>query len=57
MNPLNNKRVALEKNVEFKKQLLSNHKLKEYFKQNPQEKEIILNDIQKSNVGKDKIMY
>lgn len=44
---LDNKTVNNEKVIEFKKQLLSSSKLKEYFKQHPQEKEILLNDIQK----------
>ncbi len=57
LKTLDNKNVKLEKTVEFKKQLLSNFKLKEYFKANPQEKEIILNDISKSNSGKDKILF
>jgi len=54
---LNPKRVKAEKNVEFKKQVLANHKLKEYFQQNPQEKDVLLNDIKNSNVGKDKLMF
>jgi len=38
-----------EKTIEFKKQLVSNKSLKEYFKQNPQEKEILLGDIEKAH--------
>lgn len=44
---LSNKQVAREKMLEFKKQLVSNKGLREYFDGNPQEKEILLNDIQK----------
>lgn len=53
---LNNKRVKEEKLLEFKKQVVSNKSLKAYFKNNPQEKEILQNDITKSSF-KDKIMY
>jgi hypothetical protein len=42
---LDNKTVKLEKVNEFKKQLLSNKRLKEYFKDHPQEKEILQNDL------------
>lgn len=42
---LSNKQVAREKMLEFKKQLVSNKGLREYFDGNPQEKEILLNDI------------
>lgn len=48
---LDNKTVKTEKVNEFKKQLLSNKRLKEYFSQHPEEKEILLNDIQKNDVG------
>lgn len=42
---LSSKSVQQQKVLEFKKQLVSNKSLKEYFKENPQEKEILLNDI------------
>jgi len=48
---LDNKRVKEEKTNEFKKQLLSNKRLKEYFKSNPQEREILLNDISKTDTS------
>lgn len=54
---LDNKTVKNEKTNEFKKQLLSNKRLKEYFKDHPQEKEILLNDIQKNDTNKNLIMY
>lgn len=34
--------------IEFKKQIVSARGLKEYFKSNPMEKEILMNDIQKA---------
>jgi len=42
---LSNKRVRDEKLLEFKKQILSNKSLKEYFKNNPTEKSVLQNDI------------
>jgi len=42
---LSNKRVRDEKLIDFKKQVVSNRSLKEYFKNNPQEKEVLQNDI------------
>lgn len=44
---LSSKRVRDEKLLEFKKQVVSNKSLKEYFKNNPVEKEVLQNDIQK----------
>ena len=44
---LDNKTVKQEKINEFKKQLLSSKKLKEYFKEHPSEKEILQSDLQK----------
>jgi hypothetical protein len=38
---LSAKRVRDEKLVDFKKQVVSNKSLKEYFKNNPQEKEVL----------------
>ena len=55
---LDNKTVKAEKTVEFKKQLLSNKRLKEYFKTNPEEKEILLNDITKNDkMSKNKFLF
>lgn len=45
LGALSNKAVTYEKVLEFKKQLVSNKNLKEYFKANPKEKEILVNDI------------
>jgi len=53
---LSGKRVKSEKLVEFKKQVVSNKSLKEYFKSNPNEKEILQNDIEK-HAFKDKILF
>ncbi len=58
MRALDNKTVKSEKTNEFKKQLLSNKRLKEYFKSNPEEKEILLNDITKNDkLSKYKFMF
>ena len=38
---LGHKRVKQEKVLEFKKSVVSNKSLKDYFKQNPSEKEIL----------------
>lgn len=58
LRTLDNKTVKSEKTVEFKKQLLSNKRLKEYFKEHPEEKEIILNDISKNDkLSKSTFMY
>ena len=43
--------------LEFKKQLVSNRALKEYFKQNPEEKEILTNDIRKAHLKKDRYLF
>lgn len=53
---LSNKRVKEEKLLEFKKQVVSNKSLKEYFKNNPVEKEVLQNDIQKHSFN-DKQMF
>lgn len=45
---LTNKNVQREKVLEFKKQLVSNKNLKEYFKSNPSERDILMNDIQRA---------
>ena len=47
----------MEKTNEFKKQLVSNKRLKEYFNQHPEEKEILINDISKNDTNRNKIMY
>lgn len=54
---LSNKSVLQEKVLEFKKQLVSNKSLKEYFKNNPQEKEILMNDIVKAHSKHDKYLF
>ena len=55
---LDNKKVKTEKENEFKKQLLSNKRLKEYFNQHPDEKLILQNDIKKNDVsGKNSLMF
>jgi hypothetical protein len=53
---LSNKRVKEEKLLEFKKQVVSNKSLKEYFKNHPIEKEVLQNDIQKHSYT-DKSMF
>lgn len=50
LHQLSAKKVKEEKLIEFKKQIVSNKSLKAYFKNNPQEKEILQNDIGKSKV-------
>jgi len=54
---LDNKTVKTEKINEFKKQLISNKRLKEYFNQHPEEKEILINDLAKNDTNKHAIMY
>ena len=55
---LDNKTVKTEKVNEFKKQLVSNKRLKEYFNQHPEEKEILINDLAKNDIySKNKHMY
>ena len=41
LGTLSNKRVREEKVLEFKKQVVTNKSLREYFKNNPSEKEIL----------------
>ena len=43
--------------LEFKKQLVSNRALKEYFKTNPEEKEILSNDIKKAHMKNDRYLF
>ena len=43
--------------LEFKKQLVSNKRLREYFAENPQEKEILVNDIQKAHCKNDRYLF
>ena len=57
INMLSNKSVLQQKVLEFKKQLVSNKSLKEYFKSNPQEKEILMNDIVKAHSKHDKFLF
>ena len=55
---LDNKKVKDEKTSEFKKQLLSNKRLKEYFNNHPDEKDILLNDIAKADTSqKDRFLF
>lgn len=55
---LDNKKVKDEKTNEFKKQLLSNKRLKEYFNNHADEKEILLNDISKTDSSqKDRFLF
>ena len=54
---LSNKAVAQQKVLEFKKQLVSNRALKEYFKQNPDEKDILTNDIRKAHMRNDRFLF
>jgi|DEB0MinimDraft_12_1074336.scaffolds.fasta_scaffold72532_1 hypothetical protein len=56
LSQLSNKRVRDEKLLEFKKQIVSNKSLKEYFKNNPTEKMVLQNDIQKHSYD-DKVLY
>lgn len=56
LGTLNNKRVREEKLLEFKKQIVSNKSLKEYFKNNPTEKLVLQNDIQKNSYS-DKVLF
>ena len=55
---LDSKKVKAERTNEFKKQLLSNKRLKEYFKAHPEEKEVLLNDIAKNDISaKDRFLF
>lgn len=54
---LSSKSVQQSKVLEFKKQLVSNKSLKEYFKENPQEKEILINDISKAHSKHDRFLF
>ena len=56
-NHLSNKNVTQQKVLEFKKQLVSNKSLKEYFKTNPEEKEILDNDIKKAHMRNDRFLF
>jgi len=57
VNHLTPKTVQKQKVLEFKKQLVSNKSLKAYFKSNPQEKDIIINDIQKAHSKNDRYLF
>jgi len=54
---LSNKSVLQEKLLEFKKQIVSNKSLKEYFKENSQEKDILMNDILKAHSKNDRYLF
>ena len=56
-NYLTPKTVKSQKVLEFKKQLVSNKSLKAYFKSNPQEKDILINDIEKAHSKKDRNLF
>ena len=56
LGTLSSKRVRNEKVLEFKKQVVTNKSLRDYFKQNPSEKEILQNDIAK-NTYSDKVLF
>jgi len=56
LQSLSTKKVKAEKLVEFKKQVISNKSLKEYFKNNATEKEILQNDIERHK-RTDKILF
>lgn len=57
IDTLNNKNVQREKMIEFKKALVSNKSLKAYFEENPEEKEILVNDIAKIKKHSDKNLF
>jgi hypothetical protein len=57
VNMLSNKSVLQEKLLEFKKQIVSNKSLKEYFKENSQEKDILMNDILKAHSKNDRYLF
>ncbi len=57
VNTLSNKNVQKEKLIEFKRQLVSNKSLKQYFEENPSEKEILLNDISVMTAKKDRYLF
>ena len=57
LNTLSNKKVNEEKVLEFKKQLVSNRSLKDYFKNNPEEKDILMNDISKAYSKRDRYLF
>jgi hypothetical protein len=57
INTLSAKAVQNEKIIEFKKQLVSNKSLKNYFAENPEEKEILLNDISHNTNRRDRYLF
>ena len=57
LGTLSNKAVNNEKVIEFKKQLVSNKSLKQYFAEHPEEKEILLNDIDKVTGRTDRYLF
>ena len=54
---LSNKAVNNEKMIEFKKQMISNKSLKQYFADHPEEKEILLNDISQVTGRTDRYLF
>ena len=57
LGTLSNKAVNNEKVIEFKKQLVSNKSLKQYFAEHPEEKDILLNDIDKVSGRTDRYLF
>jgi len=57
IHSLSNKTVTNEKVIEFKKQLVSNKSLKSYFAEHQEEKEILLNDIDKVQKRTNKYLF
>jgi hypothetical protein len=57
INTLSAKAVQNEKIIEFKKQLVSNKSLKSYFAANPEEKDILLNDISHNTNRRDRYLF
>lgn len=55
---LDNRTVKMEKTNEFKRQLLSNKRLREYFNEHPEEKEVLVNDLQKNDLtAKNRLLF
>lgn len=54
---LSSKSVKDQKLIEFKKQLVSNKSLRSYFESNPEEKEILVNDIKKKMGKRDLTLF
>ena len=55
---LDNRTVKMEKTNEFKRQLLSNKRLRDYFNEHPEEKEVLVNDLQKNDLtAKNRLLF